>query len=70
MMKYRVGALVSGMIFDEIEADSEEEAKKIMCDEYGDKSIDLCVSCSRKVGGLSVSEDIDMYEVEEIGMTI
>lgn len=69
-MKYKVGALVSGMIYEEIEANSEEEAKQLMCDRYGDKSIDLCASCSRKVAGLSVSEDVDMYEVEEISMRI
>ena len=68
--KYKVGALVTGIIYDEIIADSEEEAKEIMRDKYGDMSIDLCARCSDKVGGLSVSEDTDMYEVEEIGFVI
>ena len=66
MAKYRVGALVSGMIYDEFEADNEQRAKEMMCDKYGDMSIDLCHRCSDKVGGLSVSEDTEVYEVEEI----
>lgn len=66
MVKYRVGALVSAMIYDEFEAENEEQAKEMMCEKWGDKSITLCSSCSRKVDGLSVSEDTDMYDVEEI----
>ena len=65
-MKYRVGALVTGMIYDEFDADSEEQAKEMMCDKYGDMSIDLCVNCAEKVEGLSVSEDVDTYEVSEV----
>lgn len=66
MSKYRVGALVTAMIFDEFEADDEEQAKDMMCDKYGDMPITLCASCSQKIDGLSVSENTDDYEVEEL----
>lgn len=66
MAKYRVGAFVTGMIYDEFDADSEGQAKEMMCDKHGDMSIDLCCRCSEKVSGLAVSEDTDTYEVEEI----
>lgn len=66
MAKYRVGALVSSMIYEEFEAKNEEQAKEMMRDKWGDKSINLCSSCSSKVSGLTVSEDTDMYDVEEI----
>lgn len=69
-MKYRVGALVTGIIYDEFEAESEEQAIEMMFDKHGDESINLCSQCSQKVGGLSVSEDTDNYEVEEIGMNV
>ena len=69
-MKYRVGALVTGMIYDEFEADSEEQAIEMMFNKHGDESISLCSYCSKKVGGLSVSEDTDGYEVEEIGTIV
>ncbi len=70
MTRYKVGALVSGMIYDEIEAESEEQAKEIMLEKYGDKSIPLCAKCASIVGGLAVSEDIDMYETEEIVLNV
>lgn len=70
MKKYKVGALVSGMIYEEIEAESEEQAKEIMLEKYGDQSIPLCKECARIVGGLAVSENIDMYEAEEIAVII
>lgn len=38
-MKYRVGALVTGMIYDEFEAESEEQAIEMMLNKHGDKSI-------------------------------
>ena len=60
-MRYRVGALVTGTIYDEFEADS---------DKHGDESVYLCSSCEEKVSGLAVSEDTDSYEVEEIGVSI
>lgn len=66
MTRYRVGALITGMIFDEIIAESEDEAIEKMCDKYGDRSIVLCANCSNKVSGLSVSEDTEMYEAEEL----
>lgn len=66
MMRYKVGALVTGTIYDEIEANSEEEAKEIMRGKWGDRSIGLCAKCSQKVSGLAVSEDTDMYETEEV----
>lgn len=69
-MKYKVAALVTGMIYEEIEAESGEEAKEIMLEKWGDKSIPLCSKCSNMVGGLSVSEDTDMYETEEIGLKV
>ena len=69
-MKYRVGALVTGMIYDEFEADSEEQAKEMMFSKHGDGSVHLCSSCERKVSGLAVSEDTDSYEVEEMGMNV
>lgn len=69
-MKYKVGALVTGMIYEDIEAESEEEAKEIMLEKWGDKSIPLCSKCSDMVSGLAVSEDTDMYEVEEIGLKV
>lgn len=43
-----------------------EQAIEMMSNKHGDKSIQLCNSCSEKVSGLSVSEDTDTYEVEEI----
>lgn len=70
MTKYRVGALVTGVIYEEVEADSEEQAKEMMLDKYGDMSIQLCAHCSDKVSGLSVSEDTDNYEIEELGHII
>jgi len=70
MTRYKVGALVSGMIYEEIEAESEEQAKEIMLEKYGDKSVLLCSRCASIVGGLAVSEDIDMYETEEIGLNV
>ncbi|SEU09364.1 hypothetical protein SAMN05443270_3086 [Lacrimispora sphenoides] len=66
MARYRVGALVSSMIYDEFDADNEEQAKEMMCDKYGDMSITLCAHCSTKIDGLSVSENTEDYEVEEI----
>lgn len=69
-MKYRVGALVTGMIYDEFEADSEEQAIEMMFNKHVDESVHLCSSCERKVSGLAVSEDTDSYEVEEIGMNV
>lgn len=69
-MKYRVGALVTGMIYDEFEADSEEQAKEMMFNKHGDESVYLCSSCEEKVSGFAVSEDTDSYEVEEIGVSI
>lgn len=65
-MKYKVGALVTGLIYDEFEADSEEQAIEMMFNKHGDESVHLCSSCERKVSGLAVSEDTDSYEVEEI----
>lgn len=62
---FRVGAPVFGTIYEDIAANSAEEAKEIMQDRHGDKSITLCAHCADKVGGLSVLEDTDMYEVEE-----
>lgn len=70
IMKYKVGALVTGMIYDEFEAESEEQAKEMMMEKHGDETIDLCVQCSRKASGLAVSEDTDSYEVEEIGLKV
>lgn len=69
-MKYRVGALVTGMVYDEFDADSEEHAIEMMFNKHGDESIDLCYSCEEKVSGLVVSEDTDSYEVEEIGIEV
>lgn len=69
-MKYRVSALVTGSIYKEIEAESEEEAKEIMLDKYGDQEIHLCSYCAGKVSGLVVSEDTDSYEVEEMGLKV
>lgn len=70
MTKYRVGALVTGMIYDEFLAENEEQAKEMMRDKHGDESISLCSRCAEKVGGLSVSEDTDTYETEEIGYVV
>lgn len=64
--KYKVQMLVTGTVTKTIEAGSPEEAKEIASEKYGDKSIHLCVTCSNTVGDLSISEDPDMYEVEEI----
>lgn len=69
-MRYKIGALVTGMIYDEFDADSEEQAIEMMFNKHGDESIALCTHCSKKVGGLSVSEDTDSYEVEEVGMNV
>lgn len=69
-MKYKVGALVTGMIYEDIEAESEEEAKEIMLEKWGDRAIRLCSHCEGKVSGLAVSEDTDNYEVEEVGLNI
>lgn len=69
-MKYRVSALVTGVIFDEFEADSEEQTIEMMFNKHGDESVYLCASCERKVSGLTVSEDTNSYEVEEIGVNI
>lgn len=66
MARFKVGALVTSMIYDEFEADNEEEAREKMCDKYGDMSITLCHSCSKQVDGLTVSENSEDYEVEEI----
>ncbi len=65
-MKYNVQMLVTGTVTKVIEADSPEEAKEIACEEYGDRSVPLCSHCSETVGGLAISEDIDMYDVEPI----
>lgn len=69
-MKYRVGALITGMIYDDFEAESEEQAIQMMFNKHGDESINLCAYCENKVSGLAVSEDIDSYEVEEIGNNV
>ena len=66
MAKYRVGALVTGTLYEDFDADNEQQAKEMMRDKYGDMSITLCLKCSDKVDGLSVSEDPNTYEVEEI----
>lgn len=64
-MKYSVQMLVTGTITKVIdEADSPEDAKELACEKYGDRSIILCSYCVDKVGGLSISEDPDTYEVE------
>lgn len=65
-MKYRVGALVTSMIYDEFEANNEEQAKEMMQSKWGDVTIGLCHRCSEKISGLSVSDDTETYEVEEI----
>lgn len=70
MTRYRVGALVTGVIYDEIEAGNEEQAKEIMLEKYGDKSIPLCLQCANMVSGLAVSEDVDMYDTEELVVII
>ena len=67
-MRYRVGALVTGMIYDEFETESEKQAIEMMLNKHGDESVHLCAHCEDKVVGLAVSEDIDSYEVEEIGI--
>ena len=66
MKKYKVQMLVTGTITKIIEADSPEEAKEIANEKYGDQSVHLCSSCSNLVEDLSVLEDPDTYEVEEI----
>ena len=63
-MKYRVQMLVTGTVEKIIDADSPEEAKEIASEEYGDRSVALCSRCANVVGGLSISEDPDVYEVE------
>jgi hypothetical protein len=68
--KYKVGALVTSIIYDEFEADSEKQAKEMMRDKYGDISINLCSSCSTKFSGLSISEEIESYEVYEVEFII
>lgn len=65
-MKYRVAALVTGMVCDEFEAENEEQALEMMFNKHGGESVHLCSSCEGKASGLTVSEDIDDYEVEEI----
>lgn len=47
-----------------IEAETPEEAKEIAMDMYGDNSVALCSRCAYIVDGLSISEDMDTYEVE------
>ena len=69
-MRYKVGALVTGMIYDEFEAESEEQAIEMMFNKHGDESIHLCINCENKVSGLAVSEDTISYEVEEMGMNV
>lgn len=66
MGKYKVQMLVTGTVTKTIEAGSPEEAKEIASGKYGDNPICLCATCSNTVGDLSISEDPDMYEVEEI----
>ena len=64
-MKYTVQMLVTGTITKTIDGvNSPEEAKEIASEKYGDRSIVLCSRCASEVGGLSISEDPDTYEVE------
>ena len=42
----------------------------MMFNKHGDESIHLCSSCARELSRLAVSEDIDSYEVEEIGIEV
>lgn len=69
-MKYRIGALVTGTIYDEFEAESEEQAKEMMQKKHGDEQISLCPQCGKIIGRLTVSEDTDSYETEEIGTEV
>ena len=68
--KYRVGMLATGTVYKEIIADSEEEAKEIACEEYGDMGIELCSHCADKINGLTISENTDFYDTEEIGTIV
>lgn len=70
MIRYKVGALVTGMIYDIIEAENEEQAKEIMMQKHGDESITLCSRCSHLVSGLAVSENTEDYETEELAHII
>lgn len=64
-MKYKVQMLVTGTITKIIDgANSPEEAKELASEKYGDRSVALCSHCAGEVGGLSISEDPDAYEVE------
>ena len=63
-MKYNVQMLVSGTITKVVEADSPYKAKEIAMDMYGNNSVALCSRCAYIVNGLSISEDLDTYEVE------
>ena len=64
-MKYKVQMLVTGTITKTIDGvNSPEEAKELASEEYGDRSIALCSYCAGEIGGLSISEDPDTYEVE------
>lgn len=63
-MKYNVQMLVTGTVTKVIEAETPAEAKEIAMDMYGDNSVALCSRCAYIVDGLSISEDLDTYEVE------
>lgn len=65
-MKYKVEMAVAGTVTKIVEANSEEEAREIACEKYGDRDITLCYSCSDKVNELSITGDSDSYEVENI----
>lgn len=66
MARYRVEALVTGIFVDEFDADNEEQAKEMMQEKHGGRNITLCYSCSQEVDGITVSEEIDTYDVEKI----
>ena len=64
-MKYKAYAVVSGSRYlGEFEANSKEEAEEMVRDTHEGETINLCWQCSKEVDDLTVTENIEIVEVD------
>jgi hypothetical protein len=64
-MKYKAYAVVSGSRYlGEFEANSKEEADEMVRDTHEGEMISLCWQCSKEVDDLTVTENIEIVEVD------
>lgn len=64
-MKYKAYGVVSGSRYlGEFEANSKEEAEEMVRDTHEGEAINLCWQCSKEVDDLTVTENIEIVEVD------